>query len=141
MIEEAIWLEKNLTNNEVEYEALIYRMELTLKLGVQHLKINVDSELVSGQLNGMFKAKDSRMKQYCDTPRIIMERFKSLKIQAIKRGLNARADALAKGVAHRYYNKKGNLGIEKDNSWKHVEGPIPKVNVINVSKEPIEDEC
>ena len=58
IIEEALCLEKKLTNNEVEYEALIYGMELSLKLGVQHLKVNVDSELVLGHLNSQFEAKD-----------------------------------------------------------------------------------
>ena len=34
IIEEAFRLEKQMTNNEVEYEALIYGLELALKLGV-----------------------------------------------------------------------------------------------------------
>ena len=48
MIEEAVKLEGKMTNNEAEYEALLYGLELALRLGVQHLKINLDSELVSG---------------------------------------------------------------------------------------------
>ena len=34
VIEEAFRLEKPMTNNEAEYEALIYGLELALKLGV-----------------------------------------------------------------------------------------------------------
>jgi len=34
VIEEAFWLEKQMTNNEEEYKALIYSLELALKLGV-----------------------------------------------------------------------------------------------------------
>ena len=45
-------------NNDVEYEALIYGLELALKLGVQNLKVLLDSELVFGQVNRVFKAKD-----------------------------------------------------------------------------------
>ena len=46
--EEAVKLEGKMMNNEAEYKALLYELELALRLGVQHLNINLDSELVSG---------------------------------------------------------------------------------------------
>ena len=58
LIEEALRRERNLTNNEAEYEALLFGLELALKLGAHYLKVNLDSELVSGQLIEMFKVKD-----------------------------------------------------------------------------------
>ena len=51
IIEEVFRLEEPMTNNEAKYEALIYSLELALKLGVQNLKVMLDSELVSGQVN------------------------------------------------------------------------------------------
>ena len=42
LIEEALRLEKNLTNNEVEYEALLYGLELALKMGALYLEVNLD---------------------------------------------------------------------------------------------------
>ena len=48
IIVEAFRLEKKMTNNEAEDEALIYGLELALKFGVQNLKVLLDSELVSG---------------------------------------------------------------------------------------------
>ena len=66
VIEEAFWLEKQMTNNEAEYEAMIYGLELTLKLGVQNLKVILDLKLVSGHVNKVFEAKDQRMRVYCD---------------------------------------------------------------------------
>ena len=51
VIEEAFRLEEPMTNNDVEYKALIYGLELALKLGVQNLKVLLDSNLVSGQVN------------------------------------------------------------------------------------------
>ena len=66
LIEESVKLEEKMTNNETEYEALLYGLELALRLGVQYLKINMDSELVSEQLVGKFKTKDSRMRSYRD---------------------------------------------------------------------------
>ena len=69
LIEEALRLEKNLMNNEVEYEVLLYRLELELKLGAWYLEINLDSKLVSRQLFGIFEAKDLQMKSYCEKAR------------------------------------------------------------------------
>ena len=60
MIEKIVRLEGKMMNNEAEYDALLYRLELALRLGVQHLKINLDLELVSGQLVGAFEAKTPR---------------------------------------------------------------------------------
>ena len=74
-----------MTNNEAEYETLLYILELALRLGAQHLKINLDSELVSGQLVGVFEAKDSRMKSYHNTAKSLMTEFKHVKIEAVKR--------------------------------------------------------
>ena len=48
IIEETLRLEKQVTNIESKYEALIYGLELALKLGVQNLKVLLDSELVTG---------------------------------------------------------------------------------------------
>ena len=64
IIEEAFHLEEPMTNNDAEYKALIYGLELALKLGVQNLKVLLDSELVSWQVNRIFEAKDQRMKAY-----------------------------------------------------------------------------
>ena len=55
-----------MTNNEAEHEALIYGLELALMLEVQNSKVLLDSELVFGQVNKCFEAKDQRMKVYCD---------------------------------------------------------------------------
>src|SRR5690606_32863967 len=106
IIEEAFRLEKQMTNNEAEYEALIYGLELALKLGVQNLKVLLDSELVSGQVNKTFETKDQRMKLYCSKVVQLMKNFRRIDIQAIKRELNARADQLAKGATYGEYDKK-----------------------------------
>ena len=66
IIEEAFWLEGQMTNNEAECEALLYGLELALRLGVQNLKVFVDSKLITEHVNGIFEAKDRRIKAYCD---------------------------------------------------------------------------
>ena len=100
-----------MTNNEAEYEALIYGLELALKLGVQNLKVLLDSELVSGQVNKTFKAKDQRMKLYCNKVVQLMRSFRRIDVQAIKRELNTKADQLAKDAAYGEYDKKSKLQL------------------------------
>ena len=55
-----------MTNNEAEYEALIYGLELMKHLGVKLLKVRSDSKLVGEQVAGRFEAKEPRMKAYFD---------------------------------------------------------------------------
>ena len=97
-------MEKNLTNNEVEYEALLYGLELALNLGARYLEVNLDLELVSEQLIGTFKAKDPRINSYCKKARLFMSQFKYLQIQVNGRELNSQADVLVKGTAYREYS-------------------------------------
>ena len=64
---------------------MLYSLELALRLGVQHLKINLDSGLVSGQLVGTFEVNDSRMKSYRDIAKSLMTEFRHVKVKAIRR--------------------------------------------------------
>ena len=114
MIEEAVRLDEKMMNNEAEYKALLYGLELGLRLGVQHLKTNVDSKLVLGQLGGTFEVKDSRMKSYCNIAQSLMTDFRHVKVEAIIRELNSRAKALAKGITCEGYQKKTKLVMMED---------------------------
>ena len=85
-----------MTNNEAEYEALLFCFELALKLGIHNLKVYVDSELLMGHVNGISEVKDKIMKVYCGKLTELAKRFQRIDIQAIKRDLNAKVDGLAK---------------------------------------------
>ena len=81
------------------------------------------------------------MKQYIDKAQMIMSRFKSLKVQAMKRELNARADRLAKGATYEEYARKENLSIKEDNPEKNAEIVTLEVNMIDVSDELEDEQC
>ena len=51
------------TNNEVEYEALLKGLELAKSVEARSILILGDSQLVMGQINGMYEAKERRMKK------------------------------------------------------------------------------
>ena len=46
------------TNNEAEYEALLKGLELAKSLGAEPILVQGDSQLVTGQVNGMYEAKE-----------------------------------------------------------------------------------
>ena len=46
------------TNNEAEYEALVKGLELAKSLGAESVLVQGDSQLVIGQVNGTYEAKE-----------------------------------------------------------------------------------
>ena len=46
------------TNNEAEYETLLKGLELAKSLGAEPILVQGDSQLVIGQVNGMYEAKE-----------------------------------------------------------------------------------
>ena len=88
------------TNNEAEYEALIYALDQAKKVvGKKEAKkmsveCFLDSELVVKQLNHEYKLKDKRIQQYFIIIWNLMLYYKSVKFNHIRRELNKEADAL-----------------------------------------------
>ena len=52
------------TNNEAKYEALLAGVAMVRQLGGDMVELYSDSQLVVGQVNGEFKARDERMQGY-----------------------------------------------------------------------------
>ena len=63
------------TNNEAEYEALLKGLELTKSVGAKSVLVQGDSQLVIGQVNGMYEAKEERMKKYLNKVRRLIKKF------------------------------------------------------------------
>jgi hypothetical protein len=61
LLKHAIRFQYPTTNNEVEYEALLIGLRVAKVLGATTLKVQSDSQLVVGQVNGEYKAKEDRM--------------------------------------------------------------------------------
>ena len=64
IIKQAIRLQYPTTNNEAEYEALLVGLKTAKILGATELDVRSDSQLVVGQVNGDYEAKEGRMQQY-----------------------------------------------------------------------------
>ncbi|XP_024178498.1 uncharacterized protein LOC112184467 [Rosa chinensis] len=84
------------SNNAAEYEALIAGLQIALELGIQHLSIFSDSQLVVNQVSGNFEAKEPHMSSYQALAQALVQRFTSYIFTQIPRAENDKADALAK---------------------------------------------
>ncbi|RDX66012.1 Pol polyprotein, partial [Mucuna pruriens] len=52
------------SNNQVEYETLLVGIQLAKELGVWKLAVKSDSQLVTGQVNNEYQAKDLQLTRY-----------------------------------------------------------------------------
>jgi ribonuclease HI len=82
------------TNNQAEYEGVIYALELAGQLGTKKLEIKSDSELVVRQLEGTYKVKNLGLKPYYARANSLVDDFRSVSVTHIPRKENKLADKL-----------------------------------------------
>ena len=75
-----VQLQFPVTNNEVEYEAVLMGLRVAKALGVRNLKLNSDSKLVTGQMNNEYEAKEDRMKRYLALTNQLISNFDDVNI-------------------------------------------------------------
>ncbi|PON32100.1 Ribonuclease H [Parasponia andersonii] len=133
-IEKARRLGYKVTNNKVEYEALLQGLELAIQFGIESVMIKTDSQLTVGQVKGDFKMKELRLHMYFSKKMGAKARFHKFDIEQVPREMNQRADELAKSVSAGETIKYTELMLEneytrdpKQNSAYHVFMTKPKV--------------
>uniref|UniRef100_A0A2N9GPK1 Uncharacterized protein n=1 Tax=Fagus sylvatica TaxID=28930 RepID=A0A2N9GPK1_FAGSY len=87
------------TNNEAEYEALLLGLNTARILGATELDVHSDSQLVVGQVNGDYEAKEGRMQQYLQLVRHQISQFHEVRLCRVPREQNTEADQLAKSAS------------------------------------------
>ncbi|HAD83138.1 TPA: ribonuclease H [Candidatus Edwardsbacteria bacterium] len=83
------------TNNEAEYQALIFGLKLAIERGFSKLSIQTDSELLANQINGSYRIKEPRLKKLFVQAQELLSQMEKWEIQAIPRAQNRLADRLA----------------------------------------------
>ena len=68
-------LQYQTTNNEVEYETLLKGLELAKSVEAKSILILGDSQLIMGEVNGIYEAKEERMRKYLSRVMHLMKRF------------------------------------------------------------------
>lgn len=105
------------TNNVAEYSALIWGMSNALKLGIQNLTVQADSELIIKQLTGVYKIKHPDMKRLANQVFFLEDQFDQVVYRHVYRADNVLADSLAnKGMDSQHYEGEGSYLIDAKSS-------------------------
>jgi len=94
------YLGDNLTNNDVEYQAIIFALKKFKALfgkklaEISDVEIRADSELVVKQLNGDYRLENPKIQQFFIEIWNLKFDFKSVKFKHIPREKNKEADRL-----------------------------------------------
>ena len=83
------------SNNEVEYEALLYGLRLAVSLGIKRLLVYGDSLLVVQQVNKEWDINKDTMDAYIEEIRKLENKFSGLEIHHVDRNNNVGADVLS----------------------------------------------
>ncbi|MDP8216459.1 MAG: ribonuclease HI family protein [Candidatus Kaelpia imicola] len=87
------------TNNVAEYLALIVGLTEALLLGIDDLKVFLDSELLVKQVKGEYKTKKEHLKPLLVNIKYLLNNFESIEFNHILREENREADKLAYSAA------------------------------------------
>ena len=96
----AAWLEFKATNNIAEYEGLILGLNKAKALGAKMLLAKTDSQVIAGQVEKEYMAREPELAKYLAIVRALELRFKGFTLQYILRAENTEADKLAKAMAN-----------------------------------------
>lgn len=89
------------TNNQAEYQAVVFALEHAKRLKAPELDIYLDSELIASQLNREFKIKNNELGSLFVKCWNMMIGFKKVKFHYIPREKNREADKLVnKAIDH-----------------------------------------
>ncbi|XP_058784142.1 uncharacterized protein LOC131658910 [Vicia villosa] len=84
------------SNNQDEYEAPIAGIALVEEVGVTHLVLKTDSQLVASQVKGEYQEKDISLQKYMIKTHELAQGFSEFEIIHIPREENIRDDVLAR---------------------------------------------
>jgi ribonuclease HI len=125
------------SNNAAEYKALINSLRIVVELGIKHLEIRGDSELVVGKVMKDKNYVDPNMEAYCQAVRDLEGKFHGLELHHVLCDYNKAADVLAKAssshspVSHGVFTSYQHQPSIREDGGKPPEEPGPEVMAID----------
>jgi ribonuclease HI len=86
------------TNNVVEYSAVIELLRDALSLGISHLRVYLDAQLVVSQLNRIYHVHDPTLHRRFLRVRLLERNFDYITYFHVPRSLNQMIDTLANNI-------------------------------------------
>jgi ribonuclease HI len=91
-----IWLHFPASNNVTEHEALVTGLCIAVELGVRHLDVRGDSQLMIDQVMKSSSCHDPKMEAYCEEVRRLEDKFHGLELNHVAHRYNEATDELVK---------------------------------------------
>jgi hypothetical protein len=113
-------LEYFCTNNQAEYESLLFSLEILEFMDVKHVEAFCDSLLVVHQVSRKYKCLDGSLNAYLDKCLDIIARFDEFSIHHIYRHENSKANDLAQQASVYNVGNK-NFSIIRKPMCMHVQ--------------------
>ncbi|KAF7822058.1 reverse transcriptase [Senna tora] len=113
------------TNNEAKYEALVLGLSIAKEMGIQHILIKGDSNLVVKQVTGQFGVKKLSLASYRERVFSMAKAFKGIKFQHVPRAEKKQLDALAS------FGAKVQLGEDQAKTFTTIKRTQPH-SVLNI---------
>ena len=92
------------TNNQDEYDGVIGLLSATLHLGIHHLDVFLDSQVLVSQLNNYCWVHDPCPFRNFLSTRHLVRNFESITFMHVPRSLNSVADQMTNGVLEWHIN-------------------------------------
>ncbi|KAK2991165.1 hypothetical protein RJ640_015470 [Escallonia rubra] len=118
----AFQIEKDCSNNQAEYEALIIGLEILLDMHITTVQISGDSQLVIKQLNIEFKCNAPGLEMYFSIATYLLAKFDDVTTTHIPRINNSSANVMAQLAS----GLKVLEGV--DGQWVKVSRCLPMIN-------------
>ncbi len=82
------------TNNQAEYQAVVFALRKALELGIKEIEFRMDSLLVVNQMNGTYKIKNQDLVPVHEQVKQLMDQFQRVHFAHIGRESNHLADGM-----------------------------------------------
>jgi ribonuclease HI len=92
----AVRLHFLVSNNMVEYEALLCGLKIAIETGIKRLDVRGDLQLVIDQVMKNLSCHNDKMEAYCKAVRALKDKFYGIELNHVPRRYNEEADELAK---------------------------------------------
>ena len=107
-------MEEECTNNQVEYEALLFGLEFLQSMGVKHVEVFGDCLLVVQLVSKVCQCYNGSLNAYLDRCLDIISCFDEFVIRHFPRDSNQKANALAQqasgyNVTKKYFNMRRSM--------------------------------
>ena len=86
------------TNNQIDYDGVTSLLAATLQLGIHHLDVFLESQLLFSQLNNYYRVCDPYLFRKFLCTKQMVRTFESITFTHVPRNLNSVADQMANDI-------------------------------------------